>query len=113
MPVAAPHPDSSAFPTELIEFSRKVEEARGNKSTLWPKDGGEVLIAGEYFGAQLLPLHNRDVEALEALFQDEDIEAIDLNVRSALHLLWPELCWEDDPFEEFDMSEFDFLAEFL
>ncbi|MGB0560586.1 MAG: hypothetical protein ACPGVO_02130 [Spirulinaceae cyanobacterium] len=113
MPVAAPHPDSSAFPTELVEFSRKVEATRGSKATLWPQETSEVLIAGEYFGAQLLPLHSRDVEALEELFQNEDIETIDLNIRAALNLLWPELCWEDDPFEEFDLSEFDFLAEFL
>ncbi|NEO86434.1 MAG: hypothetical protein F6J87_19570 [Spirulina sp. SIO3F2] len=74
-----------------------------------------MLIAGEYYGAQLLPLHERDVAALESLFtlDEAEMESIDLNVRMTLKLFWPELCWEDDPFEVFDASEFDFLAEFL
>lgn len=114
MPVVAPQADSSIFPTELIEFSRHIEQSRERQLPLWPRNAGDGLVEGEYIGAQLFPLHQRDIEALRELFESQEVaemEAIDQNVRATLQLLWPELCWEDDPFEVVD--EFAFLSEFL
>lgn len=59
----------------------------------------------ELHAEPLSPLKSRDVDALGALFQREDICAIEVDISQMLLRLFPEPCWEDDPFE--------FLKEFL
>lgn len=55
--------------------------------------------------APLESLRYRDKTALNELFEQKDLEAIILDVVTNLLLLWPEPCWEEDPYE--------FLEEFL
>ncbi|WP_199313786.1 MULTISPECIES: hypothetical protein [Cyanophyceae] len=50
-------------------------------------------------------LRGRDLEALEELFEHEEIEEVQADVLRNLEWMSPELCWEDDPF--------DFLREYL
>jgi hypothetical protein len=53
----------------------------------------------------LSPLRERDLEAMQALFQLENIGEIEADVTQMLLKLWPEPCWEDSPLE--------FLKDFL
>lgn len=55
--------------------------------------------------APLESLRYRDKTALNELFEQKDLEAIILDVVTNLLWLWPEPCWEEDPYE--------FLEEFL
>jgi hypothetical protein len=50
-------------------------------------------------------LRERDLKALEELFEHEGIEQVQADILHNLELLSPELCWEEDPF--------DFLREYL
>lgn len=51
------------------------------------------------------PLRERDTQALAALFDREDFEDIEIEVTQKLNCLYPEPCWEENPFE--------FLREYL
>lgn len=55
--------------------------------------------------APLSPLRERDIQALSAWFDRDDMAAIEADVDRCLLVLWPAPCWEDDPLE--------FLQEFL
>lgn len=57
------------------------------------------------YAAPLSPLKERDLNALAELFQREEMLAIEADLSQMLLRLFPEPCWEDDPFE--------FLHEFL
>lgn len=50
-------------------------------------------------------LRKRDWEALESLFDRDDGEEIEADIKNKLSWLVPEPCWEENPFE--------FLQEFL
>ncbi|TAF03824.1 MAG: hypothetical protein EAZ77_16620 [Nostocales cyanobacterium] len=50
-------------------------------------------------------LKERDWEALISLFERDDSDEIEAEIKSKLVWLVPEPCWEDNPFE--------FLKEFL
>ena len=50
-------------------------------------------------------LRERDWEALNSLFDRDDSDEIEAEIKSKLVWLVPEPCWEDNPFE--------FLREFL
>ncbi|WP_432808518.1 hypothetical protein [Pantanalinema sp. GBBB05] len=53
----------------------------------------------------LSPLRARDLEAMQALFQVENMGEIEIDITQMLLRLWPEPCWEDSPL--------DFLQDFL
>lgn len=55
--------------------------------------------------APLAPLRDRDQQALSDFFQRDDMREIEADVTQMLLQLWPEPCWEDDPFA--------FLQDFL
>jgi hypothetical protein len=111
MPVVAPPQNSSAFPAELVRFSTQVEYARARK--LHSRRSESFRADGEYFGAQLTPLHDRDLEAMEDLFKGEEMDRIDAEVGFVLRMLWPEPCWEEDLFSSQSAKEYEFLAEYL
>ena len=50
-------------------------------------------------------IRERDWEALHSLFDRDDSDEIEADIKSQLVWLVPEPCWEDNPFE--------FLKEFL
>lgn len=114
MLVSSSRPKTRAFPVDLIRFSSRVEAERALRKSPRPSWRTEqALYEGEYYGAQLMPLRTRDLSALAKLFEQDDIEAIERDVCTALELLWPEPVWGDDPFDLFDESNLDFLSEFL
>lgn len=47
----------------------------------------------------LAPLRQRDEQALDAVFEDTQIDEIIADICSRLQQLCPEPCWEDDTFE--------------
>lgn len=53
----------------------------------------------------LSPLRERDLEAMQALFQLENMGEIEVDITQMLLRLWPEPCWDDSPL--------DFLKDFL
>ncbi|MTJ07482.1 MULTISPECIES: hypothetical protein [unclassified Anabaena] len=55
--------------------------------------------------SSLNSLRERDWEALTSLFDRDDSDEIEAEIKSKLVWLVPEPCWEDNPFE--------FLREFL
>ncbi|WP_199322060.1 hypothetical protein [Leptolyngbya sp. FACHB-321] len=50
------------------------------------------------YAAPLSPLRERDILALAALFQRDDMYAIEADVKHKLLSLLPEPCWDDDTF---------------
>ncbi len=80
---------------EVRKARRAWQENHVNRSRLVELD----------HAAPLSPLRERDVAALNELFQREDMNDIEADVTHRLLQLFPEPCWEDDPFE--------FLQDFL
>ena len=47
----------------------------------------------------LSPLRQRDEQALDEFFEDAQIEEIFVDIGVRLRQLYPEPCWEDDPYD--------------
>lgn len=96
--------DSTACISELIRLSAKAETPQATKESIgvYAKDEGCEL---RNYAAPFVPLQERDEKAMEDLFERQDAEEIEANINKCLLWLWPEPCWEDDPF--------DFLSEYL
>ena len=60
-------------------------------------DIGDSDSSGSY-AAPLASLRERDIVALAALFQRDDMYAIEADVKHKLLSLLPEPCWDDDTF---------------
>ncbi|WP_313934771.1 MULTISPECIES: hypothetical protein [unclassified Nostoc] len=65
----------------------------------------ESLINSNISAPAISSLRQRDWKVLIELFEREDSDEIEADIKSNLHLMIPEPCWEDDPFE--------FLREYL
>lgn len=119
-----------SFPTELVSLraqaatsnppkrlglldsiSSKASSRRNKKadpaSSNWQRPGVGLSLKEAYdaYAAPLAPLRERDIQALDAMFDRNDMADIETDVIHNLLSLWPEPCWEDDPFE--------FLREYL
>jgi hypothetical protein len=57
------------------------------------------------FAAPIAPLRERDLQAMADFFDTEFMLEIEADVTQHLLLLWPEPCWDEDPF--------DFLHEYI
>ncbi|BAY62138.1 MULTISPECIES: hypothetical protein [Calothrix] len=57
------------------------------------------------YAPALISLEERDWKVMTELFDREDSDEIETDIRNSLLLMIPEPCWEDDPF--------DFLSEYL
>ncbi|MBE7381723.1 MAG: hypothetical protein F6J95_009975 [Leptolyngbya sp. SIO1E4] len=47
----------------------------------------------------LTPLRQRDARALDEFFKDERIQEITLDIHRNLARMYPEPCWEDEPYD--------------
>jgi hypothetical protein len=93
--------ENNAFPTELLVFSRKVEEYKFTQGELnYHQKDYEYL----HHAAPLTNLPGRDIEAMELLFADQNSEEIEADINKVLSWLYPEPYWGDD---------FDFLQDYL
>jgi hypothetical protein len=124
--VTSSDPDSNSSLTKLLEHSSKSSLQKNFERSPhslaaaptqpdtrlgdWATDAANLdqLQPPQSFLKKPAPstaLRGRDLEALEELFEHEEIEQIQADILHNLERLSPELCWEDDPF--------DFLREYL
>ena len=47
----------------------------------------------------LAPLRSRDAQALDSLFENEQMQAMVLDIHRYMARIYPEPCWEDEPYE--------------
>ncbi|WP_228055547.1 hypothetical protein [Lusitaniella coriacea] len=100
---------NNAFPQNLTSYSARIEALKEEQPFSWrPKPQSPKSP-----NAQLIPLTQKDLQVLDRLFDREDIEAINTDIFEILLILWPDPCWEDDPFEVYNNDIFDFLSDFL
>lgn len=98
---------------ELIRFSRKVTTSKPARTSRWQRVNQTENEASATLSIESSAtldgctpsLREGDTKALAALFDREDSDEIETDISKYLRLLWPEPCWEDDPF--------DFLREYL
>lgn len=98
---------------ELIRFSLRVSMVKPprRRSRLWLKTAQphfsepSNMEECSSYAAPLAPLHERDKTALSGFFERDDMEEIASDVKQTLAWLWPEPCWDEEPYE--------FLKEFL
>lgn len=81
--------------SELVQFS---SEALLRKTEPLISIGSDATYIG---AAPLMPLRDRDVVVLNALFLQEGIADIEADILSGLLQRHPEPCWEDDAIELF------------
>lgn len=106
------HEDSNPL-SELISFSsqtahkisrspalRKLYQTEIQVSKSTEKEYSQVVHA-----APLASLRERDLQALAEMFEPEDALEVEAELVSYLNLMYPEPCWEEDPF--------DFLRDYL
>ncbi|MGA7937577.1 MAG: hypothetical protein WCA35_28765 [Kovacikia sp.] len=90
----------------LQEVARRgeIQKAQAN----WQRRGSSLTSAKleplDSYAAPLAPLRERDIKALAAWFERDDMDLIATNITCRLLQFMPEPCWEDDPL--------DFLKEF-
>jgi len=117
MAISSSSDSSTGFPIELIRFSSKVAASKAYRPSvpiLLPEANAgqafKVLAPNKsyevsHYATPLMPLQERDMDALTGLFEREDITEIEADIQKVLLWLWPEPCWEEDPYE--------FLHEYL
>ncbi|WP_448563061.1 hypothetical protein [Trichothermofontia sp.] len=107
-----------AFPGELPRYNSPALTQKAPRTDFYAAPvthaGTEGLPKGEgqrahvnlrSFAVLVAPLKDRDIKALDTLFHCDGIEEAAADVSQVLLTLFPEPCWEDDPFE--------FLREYL
>lgn len=52
-----------------------------------------------HHASPLAPLRERDSQALDAFFDSDRIQEITLDIHRYLARMYPEPCWEDEPYE--------------
>ena len=106
------HEDSNPL-SELIGFSsqaaqkisrspalRKLYQTDTQVSKTTEQEYSQVVHA-----APLSSLRERDLQALAEMFEPEEASEVEAELVSYLNLMYPEPCWEEDPF--------DFLRDYL
>ncbi|WP_448574026.1 hypothetical protein [Trichothermofontia sp.] len=104
--------DDVVFSGELPRYNSPALTQRGPRTDFYaapvthvgtevlPKsDGQRTHTSLRSFAVLVAPLKDRDIKALDTLFCDDDMEAAAADISQVLLALFPEPCWEDDPFE--------------
>lgn len=87
--------ESDSVLSELVQFS---SEALLRKTEPLISIGSDATYIG---AAPLMPLRDRDVAVLNALFLQDGIAEIEADILSGLLQRHPEPCWEDDAIDLF------------
>ena len=112
--ISSSNNDSIAFLSDLRRFSDQAEMVKtaareAAKISVREAQSHSLLENSQSYAfsyaAPLMPLRERDINAMEALFDRNDSDDIEAEINNALLWLLPEPCWEDSPF--------DFLHEYL
>ncbi|MGF1459437.1 MAG: hypothetical protein ACFBSG_10470 [Leptolyngbyaceae cyanobacterium] len=105
--------------SSLVEADRRLAVTQADSRRSRPQTGGYSYRSGlgeSAFSPQLRPartsrslnvshasplasLRPRDAAALDDLFEVEDLSDIQLDIHRHLARLYPEPCWEDEPYE--------------
>lgn len=104
--------EDMVFPGELPRYNSPALAQRGPRTDFYAVPvahaGTEVLSKGEgqrnhsslrSFAVLVAPLKDRDIKALDTLFHYDGMEEAAADISQVLLALFPEPCWEDDPFE--------------
>ncbi|UZQ56162.1 hypothetical protein OOK60_08960 [Trichothermofontia sichuanensis B231] len=110
--------DDVAFSGELPRYNSPALTQRGPQTDFYAapvmhpgseglakQDGQRSQSSLRSFAVLIAPLRDRDIKALDTLFHYDGIEEVEADIAQVLLTLFPEPCWEDDPFE--------FLREYL
>ncbi|MEL6135908.1 MAG: hypothetical protein AAFR42_00640 [Cyanobacteria bacterium J06628_6] len=57
------------------------------------------VLPTQFYAEPLAPLRDRDEAALDDIFQSEDVEEAVSDVQARLQQIYPEPCWEDEPYD--------------
>ncbi|HEY9880107.1 MAG TPA: hypothetical protein V6D29_16750 [Leptolyngbyaceae cyanobacterium] len=71
------------------------EESLKDRATL-PTLGFSLNVN---YASPLSPLRSRDVQALVEMFAHDQLTEIEADIHQYLHRLYPEPCWEIEPYE--------------
>lgn len=110
--------DDAVFSGELPRYNSPALAQRGPQTDFYAapvthpgpeglpkKDSQRSHGSLRSFAVLIAPLRDRDIKALDTLFHCDGIEEAEADITQVLLALFPEPCWEDDPFE--------FLREYL
>lgn len=103
-PLSSHHADVSA---DVIDFLVTVEITRNSPWLPQDLENKPYTTQGVAIAHAdpLMPLQIRDLRVLSDLFERDDIDDITNNICDRLSQLYPEPCWDENPYE--------FLREFL
>lgn len=90
-------PSSTAAKQSVTFSSGVVRLGDGILSAL--KTGGTSPSLEVHHASPLAPLRPRDSQALDNFFDSDRIQEITLDVHRYLARIYPEPCWEDEPYE--------------
>lgn len=100
------HPDdSNLLPGKFLEEPHTRPSDRQGPKHRASSTIKSTRILGAGPAAPLMPLRERDVKALAGFFEPTDMAEIEADIVHNLIWLWPEPCWEEDPYA--------FLREYL
>ncbi|MEO1593203.1 MAG: hypothetical protein AAFU71_18205 [Cyanobacteria bacterium J06632_22] len=106
----SPSPDGyDPFVRAMMRVSERKERAEQQTmhapEIAWPVSkpdpdaSPERPIISRLYAEPLAPLRDRDEIALTEIFKAEQLEDALTDVQNRLSHLYPEPCWEDDPYE--------------
>ncbi|WP_199305944.1 hypothetical protein [Pseudanabaena sp. FACHB-2040] len=113
-PSGIPQGGYDTYVQGLLQFSRASEQkqiSRPSKPTQplveqkrqKAQEGEEVLTLPLSFSlthaGPLSPLRSRDIQALVDIFAHDQLTEIEADIHQYLRRLYPEPCWDDEPYE--------------
>lgn len=107
-----PAQSDDVYVRSLFRLSQESEKRKTDQGTFSYQlkeqpVGGEVNPPASGFSlnlnsaSPLSPLRSRDVKALVDMFSHDQLTEIEADVHQYLHRLYPEPCWEIEPYELF------------
>lgn len=104
-----PSPDGyDPFVRAMMRVSERAKQAERRLTQpadiAWPvreasKDEREPPIISRLYAEPIAPLRDRDEVALQDIFTTTQLEDAITDIQDRLSHLYPEPCWEDDPYD--------------
>lgn len=96
------------FFAELLQICSPITKGVTEPAAIAPIEGNSGVVEEfvsrtldslKHYAPPLMPLKDRDLEALVSTFEQEDIQEIETDIAVNLQTRLPEPCWEDNPIE--------------
>ncbi len=107
--INSPSPDGyDPFVRAMMRVSERAKRAERRlvqpTEIAWPvrevdEDEREPPIISRLYAEPIAPLRDRDEIALQDIFTTDRIEDAITDIQNRLSHLYPEPCWEDDPYD--------------